>query len=202
MALEGELLSFSRGWDIPGAAIPRAYFDYLQRRPAPALQPIFTHNVHDVVSLAALTVHACDRVTFEPAALDEPLDLFSLARILESSPDWRRSIRIYEMALDGGLPQPFKRKALENLALLYRRAGEHERALGICEGLMSCADFSMTAYEGAAIYYERIARDYEAALRVLNLGLVRAENHRRKSQLEARWHRLQQKTLFQSVREK
>jgi tetratricopeptide (TPR) repeat protein len=196
-ALESELLSFFRGCDIPGAAIPRAYFDYLQRRPAPALQSIFTHNAHDVISLAALTVHACDRATFEPAVLDEPLDLFSLARLLESSPDWRRSIRIYEMALEGGLPDPARTKALENLAVLYRRAGDHNRSLRICEELMRFADFRISGYEGAAIYYERVARDYEAALRVLEQALARAENHRRRPQLKARWHRLQQKTLFQ-----
>src|SRR5215467_12581796 len=31
-ALERELLNFLRGPDVPGAEIPRAYFDYLQRR--------------------------------------------------------------------------------------------------------------------------------------------------------------------------
>ena len=76
VALEREMLSFWRGPDIPGAMIPRAYFNYLEHRPAPALESVFTHNVHDVISLAALTIRACDRVTLEPAALDDPLDLF------------------------------------------------------------------------------------------------------------------------------
>ena len=54
----------------------------------------------------------------------------------------------------------------------------------------------MVGYEGVAIYYERVARDFEAALRVLEQGLARAENDRWKRMLQARWHRLQQKTLF------
>jgi uncharacterized protein YprB with RNaseH-like and TPR domain len=196
VALEHELLSFLRGPDIPGAMIPRAYFDYLQHRPAPALESVFTHNVHDVVSLAALTIHACDRVTIAPAALDDPLDLYSLARVVESSPEWRRSLRLYEMALAGGLSEPIRTKALENLAIAYRRAGEHECSRNVCDDLMGHSEFSMVGYEGAAIYYERVARDFEAALRVLEEGLARAESQRCKALLQSRWDRLQQKTLF------
>lgn len=132
-ALERELLAFMRGPDIPGAMIPRAYFDYLQRRANPTFRSIFTHNVDDVLSLAALTVHACDRVVFQPAPLDEPLDLYSLARIFERSADWNRSIRLYEMARAGGVQEPVQQKILERLAILYRRTGEYEAALAMLE---------------------------------------------------------------------
>jgi hypothetical protein len=195
VALESELLSFLRGPDIPGAMIPRTYFDFLQRRPAPALESVFTHNVHDVVSLTALTVHACDRVLFEPAALDEPLDLYSLGRVLEGSADWRRSMRLYEMARSGELPEAARVKALESLAVLYRRAGDHGRSYRVCEELMECGPFSMVGYEGAAIYFERVARDLESAQRVLKEGLSRTESKRWRKLLQARWDRLQQKTL-------
>src|SRR5437867_1875403 len=60
IALERELLSFLRGPDVPGAMIPRAYFDFLHHGSSALLQGVFTHNVYDVVSLAALTVCACD----------------------------------------------------------------------------------------------------------------------------------------------
>lgn len=195
VALEREMLSFLRGPDVPGSMIPREYFDYLQRRPGPVFRSIFTHNVQDVVSLAALTVHACDRVTLEPAALDDPLDLYSLARVLEASEHWRRSIRVYEMCLDGGVPGPMRQKVLENLAVVYRRAGDYERALDVCAELMRCPEFSMVGYQVAAIYYERIARDYERALRVLEDGLSRTGSKRWRTLLQARWDRLQQKVL-------
>jgi hypothetical protein len=111
-----------RGPDIPGAMIPRAYFDYIQRRGNPAFRSVFTHNVDDVLSLAALTVHACDRLIFEPAPLDEPLDLYSLGRIFEKAKDWQRSIRFYEMALAGGVDEPIRQRIVGRLAALYRRA--------------------------------------------------------------------------------
>ena len=34
VALEREMISFMRGPDVPGSMIPRAYFDYLQHKPA------------------------------------------------------------------------------------------------------------------------------------------------------------------------
>ena len=189
------MISFMRDPDVPGAMIPRAYFDYLQQRPGAAFRSVFTHNVYDVISLAALTVHACDRVMLEPVAFDDPLDLYSLGRVMESSSDWKRSIRLYEMALAGGVPDPMRGKVLENLAVMYRRAGEHERSREICEELMRYPEFSMVGYEGTAIYHERVARDFEAALRVLEEGLSRAESKRWKMLLKARWDRLQQKTI-------
>lgn len=195
-ALEREMISFFRGPDVPGSMIPRAYFDYLQQRPTATLAGVFTHNVHDVVSLAALTVHACDRVMLAPAALDDALDLYSLGRVLENSVEWRRSIQLYEMAVAGGLPEGYRRKALENLSVVYRRAGDHERSLAICVELMGFAEFSMAGFEGAAIYYERVTGDLDRALRILEEGLARAENKRWQMLLKARWDRLQQKVIM------
>ena len=195
VALEKEMISFMRGPDVPGSMIPRAYFDYLQHKPTPALKGVFSHNVYDVVSLAALTVHACDRITLEPARLDDPLDLYSLARVLQNSQSWLRSIRLYEMALAGGLPEPERQKALESLSVVHRRNGNHERSFEICAELMAGAEFSMAGYEGAAIYYERVAKDFESALRVLEEGVCRVESKRWKKLLQARWDRLQQKAM-------
>jgi len=194
-ALERELLSFMRGPDIPGAMIPRAYFDYLQQRPNATIRSIFTHNVDDVLSLAALTVHACDRVVFEPALLDDPLDVYSLARIFENSENWRRSIQLYEKALAAGIIEPARRNVLENLAVLYRRNGQQERSQEICRELMGSEYFSLAGYEGAAIYAERVERDYEAALSIVRDALSRAESPRAKNVLQSRWDRLQQKIL-------
>src|SRR5207302_3298189 len=121
------------------------------------LPGVFTHNALDVVSLAALTIYGSDSVVREPAPLDEPLDLYSLGRILENSAEWRRAIDHYELALRGGLPEPVRSKALENLSIIFRRTGEHERSFEMCQELMKSEEISIVAYEGAAIYYERIA---------------------------------------------
>jgi uncharacterized protein YprB with RNaseH-like and TPR domain len=202
VALEREIVSFMRGPDIPGSMIPRVYFDYVNRASGLAfrqLQSVFSHNVDDIVSLAALTVCACDRVTAEPASFDNPLDLYSLARILENTSDWKKTRILYEMALAAGLPEPASSRAAESLSVIYRRAGEHERALAICLELIQSPAFSMVAFEGAAIYYERIEGNPVRALEVVEEALIRLENDTerksRKALLLARRERLRQKAI-------
>jgi uncharacterized protein len=198
-ALESRIVTFLRGPDIPGAMIPRSYFDFLQGHGAAVMSSVLTHNVHDVVSLAALTVCACDCTTREPAAFDNPLDLYSLGRIMENTSEWQRAMDFYERALQGGLPDPILLKAQENLAVLSRRTGDHSRALALCEALMSHETFSMVGHEGAAIHYERFAGDPPRALQIVEKGLSRlegsAENQRWQKSLSARRERLRQKAI-------
>jgi len=198
-ALESRIVTFFRGPDIPGSMIPQAYFDFLRGRGSAVMSSVLKHNVHDVVSLAALAIAACDRVVDEPAPLDNPLDLYSLARIMDNTAEWKYAIRLYEMALSGGLPDPILFKAHENLAVLSRRAGDHSRALALCEALMAHSSFSMAAHEGAAIHYERIAGDPHRALEIVERALVRLEDapetRRWRASLQARRERLRQKAI-------
>lgn len=198
IALERELLSFIRGPDIPGSMIPRVYFDFLHGETS-GLSKVFTHNAYDVISLAALTIHASDRVSEEPTPLDDSLDIYSLGRLYEFSPQWKNGIRLYEMAKRAGLPSDYRRRALESLSVLYRRSGQHERSLEVCQQLMKASDFSFPGYEGAAIYYEHAARDPGSACGIVEQGLARlhAEHGRQrwKDLLESRRKRLQQKVI-------
>ena len=198
-ALESRIVSFLRGADIPGGMIPRAYFDFLKGRGSSVMNAVLKHNLHDVVSLAALTVSACDRVVREPAELDNPLDLYSLARIMENTAEWKNAIELYEAALRGGLPEPVLFKARESLATLSRRAGNHSRAFALCQELMRDSTFSMVGHEGAAIHYERIAGDAVRALEVVEHGLAHLgdvpETHRWRVSLTARRERLRQKAI-------
>src|SRR5262249_54608800 len=118
---------------------------------------------------------ATDRVAAEPAAFDNPADLFSLAKVLENTAEWKRSRQLYEMALAEGIADPLRLRAAENLSVIYRRSGEHELALATCSTLMESSLFSMAGYEGAAIFYERIAEDLARALEVVELALSRLE---------------------------
>lgn len=199
MALEQKIVSFLRGPDIPGAMIPKAYFDFLQGRGVAVMTGVLEHNLHDIVSLAALTVCACDRVTVDPATFDDPHDLYSLARIMEHTSDWKRAVDFYEMALRGGLSEPFLTRAQENLAVLARRMGNHERALALCETLMAHSTFSMVAHESAAIHHERVKGDPHGALEIVEKALARldagTENKRWRASLHARRERLRQKVI-------
>jgi uncharacterized protein len=198
-ALENKIAMFFRGADIPGAMIPRAYFEFLQGRGAGVIKSVLKHNGDDILSLAALAVCACDRVTCEPESLDSPLDLYSLARIMENTAEWQSAADLYEMALRGDLYDPILFKTKENLAVLCRRTGNHSRALELCEDLMTHSDFSMVGYEGAAIHFERIGGDPVRALAVVESGLARLrdlpETRRWRLSLSARRERLGQKAI-------
>jgi hypothetical protein len=103
------------------------------------------------------------------------------------------------MARAGGLPEPACSRAGESLSIIYRRSGEHERALAICKELMQMTSFSMVAFEGAAIHFERIEGNHARALEIVDEALARidldAENKRRKTLLLARRERLRQKVI-------
>lgn len=199
VALEEKIVAFLRGPDIPGGMIPQAYFDFLQGRGVAVMAGVLKHNLHDIVSLAALTVCACDRVTGDPAAFDDPLDVYSLARVMEHTTEWERALALYEMALRGGIPGPFRMKAQENLAVLSRRAGDHARCMALCEDLMSSSEFSMVGYESAAVHYERFESDAPRALEIVEGALARLKdiggNNRWMSSLQSRRDRLQQKVM-------
>ena len=198
IALEEKIVAFLRGPDIPGGMIPQTYFDFLKGKGVSVMASVLKHNLHDIVSLAALTVCACDRVSGIPAELDDPLDVYSLARVMEHTTEWMRAVDYYELALRGELPQPFHSKARENLVVLSRRAGNHGRALSLCEDLMNHADFSMVGYESAAIHYERFEGDAHRALEIVERAMDRLKdiptaNRRWLSALQSRRDRLMEK---------
>jgi len=199
VALEQKIVSFLRGPDIPGAMIPKAYFDFLQGRGVSVMAGVLKHNLHDIVSLAALTVCAADKVTVEPAAFDEPLDLYSLARVMENTAEWKRAAQLYEMALSSGLPESFTLRTQESLVVLFRRLGEHARSFALCEKLMEGPVFSMVGHEGAAIHHERIMERPAHALEIVERALTRiqeaGENKRWRASLETRRERLRQKVM-------
>jgi len=60
---------------------------------------------------------------------------------------------------------------------------------------MRYSEFSFIGYEGAAIFHERVSRDYETARQIVAEGIARTESKRWKASLQARWDRLQQKKL-------
>ena len=196
-ALEHKLIQFIRGPDIHGSMIPRAYFDYLNHFDAARLASVFSHNVYDILSLAGLTIHACDRVVTEPAPLDDALDVYSLGKMFDRVRNRPKAIECYELALRSVLPTILGVRALERLSILYRRVGEHARSLGICKRLMDHPEFSLIGYEGASIHYSRHAHDIASALRVVAEGLGRTEGiaplARRHARLAVRKERLERK---------
>jgi hypothetical protein len=180
-SLEAALMGLHRNGDIPGEEIPQVYFDYVRQRDGRKLARVFDHNRQDIVSLAALAVHACTWV--EDGRAEDARDVFSLARVLERARLFERSEAEYRraLALDAG---PLRGKALLRLAWRAKRRGERERALALWEEAGAAGE--VEAWRELAMHHEHRAKDYDRALEAVARGLALLEANRRR-ELRA-WH--------------
>jgi uncharacterized protein YprB with RNaseH-like and TPR domain len=165
-SLEAGLMGLRRHGDIPGEEIPQVYFDWVRRKDARMLARVFDHNRQDIVSLAALAVHACRWV--EEGCAEDARDVYSLARVLERARLFERSEAEYQRALDLG-PGPLRGKTLLRLAWRAKRRGEHERALALWAEAGEAGE--PEAWRELAMHHEHRGRDYEAALAAAEHGL-------------------------------
>ncbi|NEW06477.1 hypothetical protein GK047_10690 [Paenibacillus sp. SYP-B3998] len=55
--VEESRLGFERVEDVPGSMAPALYFQYLAEKDPAVLEGVFIHNEHDIVTLAALSIH-------------------------------------------------------------------------------------------------------------------------------------------------
>jgi hypothetical protein len=167
-ALERELLGFVRRADVPGEEIPRVYFDYLRSRNARALARVFEHNRLDIVSLAALAIHACQWL--DEGRAEEPQDMLSLARVFERASRYERSELEYRRALSSQAPEA-RVPALVGLAARAKRCGDREAAAALWE--RAAREGDDLALRELAMHWEHRRRDYSAALELVEEALER-----------------------------
>lgn len=169
--LESAVLGIEREGDVPGSEIPGIYFDYLRTGDPRGLQPVFFHNALDIMTLAAVTVELA-RAIGDGSALDSPVDLFSLSRMLESAGSRDRSVETCQRALSGGLPEEIEARALHQLALQYKRRRQHDLAVAKWLELSRRASpLAIEAFEELAIHYEHYRRDCQGAMEFVTAAL-------------------------------
>jgi hypothetical protein len=166
-SLELALLGLRRHDDIPGDAIPGIYFDYVRRRDPRALARVFNHNRTDIVSLAALALRACHWV--ESGEAEDPLDVFSLARVLERARLYERSDAAYRRAVENDRGS-VRRAALVRLASRAKRAGDSVAAERLWREASEAGD--LLAHRELAVFHEHRSRDLVAALAAAERGLL------------------------------
>jgi len=194
--LENEILGVERQGDLPGAMIPYYYFDYLRTQQAFRLVPIFHHNAMDILSLACLTavVSLAYRAP-EEAAFRHGSDLIGLARWLLQSERPEKALRLFERAVDLGLPDDLLFRTLWEIALLQKRLGRPEAARAALEDLTASRNpYRARAFEELAKHYEHRDRDLPAALRMARSARAMADTaplRRREQRLSARLARME-----------
>jgi hypothetical protein len=121
----------------------------------------------DVLSLAALAVHACQWVTAEDA--EDPRDVLSLARGLERARRDERAAAHYARAA-ASRHDGVRLSALLRLAARAKRRGDLAAALPLWE--QAAASDDLLALRELAMHHEHRRRDYSAALALAERGLA------------------------------
>jgi uncharacterized protein len=99
--VEERVLGFEREDDLPGALVPRAYFEYLRQGWSRLLEPALAHNRQDVRSLHHLHARLLERAAGADPEMESP-DWLALGRHLlragQHADGWRALRRAAETA--------------------------------------------------------------------------------------------------------
>ena len=171
-SLEENLLGFHRSGDIPGEEIPQVYFNYLRRRETGRLKQVFEHNLHDIISLAALLGLIGNLETEDFIQNASPDELYSLGLLhwKYGSPD--KAENLFHLALErGGENGGTSSKIMFSLAKLYKQQHRWESAARCWKILLQRGTRDTTPYVELAKIYEHRWKYTEEALRMTRQAL-------------------------------
>jgi uncharacterized protein YprB with RNaseH-like and TPR domain len=194
--IEQAVLNLHRSDDLPGSLIPSRYFAWLRDGDPHVMDPVFTHNRQDVLSMALLLAR------FESVlrCSDDlhPLDRFGRARFLELRGFYDEAIQEYQQlwrqrtkgaraVLAGALGL--------RLARLLRRQGRWEEARLVLEECWRTQSYPYPVAIELAKLLEHQARDLNAARRIVGdalrlLAMAAVPNPQWRADLERRSQRL------------
>ncbi len=168
--LETHLLGVRRDGDIPGHLIPHLFFNYLKTQDAGPLQPIFTHNLQDVLSLVLLTKIAGELFSGPPAKHHSAHEYLNVGRVYEDLNMYDKSAALYRrMQRSQGNTHE---AAGMRLGHSYKRLGQFERAAEIWREMIARGTTSLHPYVELAKYYEHKKRDYARAMEYVDKALL------------------------------
>jgi uncharacterized protein len=172
--IEQAVLDLHRVDDLPGTLIPRRYFAWLRDGENDVLEPIFTHNRQDVLSMVTLLARF-ETVLGGTEDL-HPLDRFGRARLLEAHGLLVEAIDEYRRLwsarwLDQRGTMTVKGAVGLRLARLLRRQGSWKEARGVLEECWHSQAYPYPAAIELAKLLEHQARDLGAAHRIVTDAL-------------------------------
>jgi uncharacterized protein YprB with RNaseH-like and TPR domain len=177
--IEKQVLGVRREGDIPGEEIPRTYFQFVRGGDPRRLLPIFSHNVIDILSLAALTGKVLEQVAAAPEQLD-PVEVYSLGRMHLRQGALEQASLFLQKSDRDLLPAQIYLRSQKELALAYKRNGDWDRAVEVWMQTVESYDAGIAAneerpdlfaFEELAKYYEHQAKDYFRAIEMVGRAL-------------------------------
>lgn len=173
---EERLLGFLRAGDLPGAAAPQAWLDWLRHGRIAPLAAVARHNRWDLLSLAALAVPLATTYR-DPLATGAAVEAVAAHHLARGAPE-------LAYALLAGNQARLAAPARLLLADLHRRRGEWEAACRIW-GELGERD-EPAALEALAKYHEHRRRDPAQALALARRLPPGAARERRCARLAAK----------------
>ena len=167
---EAEHRAFS---ELPGMLMPDLYFQYVRSRDARHIHKAFSHNAHDIVSMAAVMVKMLNFSANPLNTSEHPAhDVYAYGRIAENSERFDDAITAYRKSLEAGLFAPARTDAIVRLSMILKRTDRWKEALKLWEQLKDTShSHDIFPYEEIAKYCEHQLKDYNAALKVVNDAL-------------------------------
>ncbi len=198
-SLERQILGLERTEeDVPGWMIPSMYFAYLRSGDGRNLRRVFYHNLHDILSLAGLTLHM-NAMIANPAGglVSHAVDFLCLARAYERAGAVEEALLCLEEALHRQPETEIRCESLLQLAALYKHERRWDTAWIIWERLLDeGGECSLYALIERAKYQEHVEHAYlealddvQQALTLLELQPARRDDEQR-AELEHRRGRL------------
>ncbi len=166
--MEQHLLGFRRENDIPGAFIPRVYFDFLQTGRLPDIIRVIDHNYQDLISL----VYILDKLS-QILNPKKPLILDAQARgrmarlIAGQKPVPLPAFKPLEQP---GQPEPTA-EYLFWKSMALKRAGKADQAYVLWQKLQGYPAYAFRVMEESAKYLEHSLKKNSEALRMVERAL-------------------------------
>jgi len=195
--LEESVLGVGRIGDVPGVEIPGRYFEFVRGGSAQALEPVLLHNRLDLLSLAALTVHAQRLVRDGRDAAPTGSVAYGLGALYERAGWQDAAERSYRVAAeDAWQPREVRRASARALARLLRRQRQHPAAAAAWQLVLQLGgrpQLLREAREALAIHHEHRAGQLGEARRHAIAGVEDAIGRSDRDRFNRRLARLERK---------
>lgn len=172
--VEESRLDFERVDDVPGSMAPVLYFQYLAEKDPSVLQGVFVHNEHDIVTLAALTIHFAKLLAGETGREGiEAEEIFRTGLWLDKMKGDERSKLYFDdlytrLMQDELAASSDQQSAMLDLAAFYKKKGEYCRAVQLWKRWIQVKSASIALqlepYLELAMYYEHREKNLNQAI--------------------------------------
>lgn len=182
----------TRQSDIDSSTIPVMYFLYEKSGDFSLLESVIKHNAMDVVDMACLLRSLAGLLQGQELEFADEYAFLGAGKIHVRHKRWDKALACLNEALARPSMSPRERLTCMRLAAtVLRRSGRWDEAASFWKEIVCSGQASAEDYMWLARYEEVCAKDFRAAVDLINQGLLRAKSQKELENLEKRKKRLQ-----------